>query len=195
MSTGDSRESPVLIQIRNDKVFRAYLAVFTVALKNSLEKFAESAHKSSPKEKSGGRKTRRCLKGIQIPYHTPSSFFFWLRVFLRVNFCGQTPGTQLNNTVQFQWWGYRKLPFWGLAEVRFLFYLKLIWKYLHVYHQKKTCFGTPPAKSETKFVIVRSMTSITSGTIGGGAARCGASIVTSTEMRYTTNSRKDHWKG
>ena len=39
---------------------------------------------------------------------------------------------------------------------------------------------------------VRSMTSITSGTIGGGAARCGASIVTSTEMRYTTNSRKDH---
>ena len=37
---------------------------------------------------------------------------------------------------------------------------------------------------------VRSMTSITSGTIGGGAARCGASIVTSTEMRYTTNSRR-----
>jgi hypothetical protein len=35
-----------------------------------------------------------------------------------------------------------------------------------------------------------SVTSITSGTIGGGVARCGASIVTSTKMRYTTNSRK-----
>ena len=35
-----------------------------------------------------------------------------------------------------------------------------------------------------------SMTSITSGTIGGGAAPCGASIVASTEMRYTTSSRR-----
>ena len=28
------------------------------------------------------------------------------------------------STIQFLWWGYRILPFWGLAEVRFLFYLK-----------------------------------------------------------------------
>jgi hypothetical protein len=34
--TADSPESAVFIQISNNKVFRAYLAVFTVALTNSL---------------------------------------------------------------------------------------------------------------------------------------------------------------
>jgi hypothetical protein len=41
------------------------------------------------------------------------------------------------STIQFLWWGYRILPFWGLAEVRFLFYLNFIYKYLHVHHRKK----------------------------------------------------------
>jgi hypothetical protein len=34
----------------------------------------------------------------QIPYRLPSSFFR-LRFFLGLNFCGQTPGTDLHHTV------------------------------------------------------------------------------------------------
>jgi hypothetical protein len=49
--------------------------------------------------------------------------------------------------------GHRILPFWGLAEVRFLFYLNFILKYVH--HKKKIYFGTPPARSETVFGIQR----------------------------------------
>jgi hypothetical protein len=41
-------ESKSIIQISNNKVFRAYLAVFTVTLSNSL---AEIVYKSSHKEK------------------------------------------------------------------------------------------------------------------------------------------------
>jgi hypothetical protein len=32
---------------------------------------------------------------------------------------------------------FKILTFWGLAGVRFLFYLNFIWKYLHVHLQKK----------------------------------------------------------
>jgi hypothetical protein len=49
-------------------------------------------------KKSGGRKTRRFLIGIQFPYQTRSSFFC-LRFFFGVNFCKQTPGTYLHHTV------------------------------------------------------------------------------------------------
>ena len=70
--------------------------LYTVAL-------IEFASRSLPekvhlKKKSGGRKTRRCWIGNQIPYSTPSSFF-WLRIFFGVNFCMQTPGTYLHHTV------------------------------------------------------------------------------------------------
>ena len=50
------------------------------------------------KKKSGGRKTRRCPIGNQIPYRTPSSFF-WLRFFFGVHFYRQTQGTCLHHTV------------------------------------------------------------------------------------------------
>jgi hypothetical protein len=66
----------------------------------ALIKFASSSlhTKVHLKENSGGRKTRRCLIGNQIPYQTPSSFFR-LRFFFGVHFCIQTPGTCLHHTV------------------------------------------------------------------------------------------------
>jgi hypothetical protein len=76
-------------------VFRAYLAVFTVALTNLL---AEVVHKSSHKEKTGGRKTRQCLIENQIPYQT-LSILFLISVFFMGNFFKQTTGNQLKHTV------------------------------------------------------------------------------------------------
>ena len=68
-------------------------------LVQALTKFASRnfLQKSHIKKKSGGRKTRRCLIGNQIPYQTLSSFFDC--GFFRGYFCKQNPGTHLNHIV------------------------------------------------------------------------------------------------
>ena len=140
MNTADFRNQRQ-IQINNDKVFRAYLAVFTVALTNSV---AEIVHKSSHKEKIR-RSKNSTVSDRESNSLSDTVEFFLIAVFLGVTFVNkiQVP----TSTVQFLWRGYRILPFWGLADVRFLFYLIFILKYL----KKKTYFRTPPARSETGF--------------------------------------------
>jgi hypothetical protein len=56
--------------------------------------------------------------------------------------------------------GYRSRHFWGLAGVRFLFYLNL-YRNIHMFTFKKKYFGTSPAISETVFGILSEFRSIT----------------------------------
>jgi hypothetical protein len=106
-------------------------------------KFASSSFSAKKylKKKSGGRKTRWCFIGHQIPYRTPSSFFliavFFRGALLRAN------SRYLPPPYSFYGGGYRYRHFWGLAGVRFLFYLNLYQNIL-MFTFKKTYFGTRP---------------------------------------------------
>ena len=88
----------------------------------------------------------------QVPHRTPSSFFFDCGFFSGCTFAGklQVP----TSTIQFLWWGLPIQAFLGPGWGEVLILSEFIWEYFHVHLQKKTYFGTPPARSETGFRIL-----------------------------------------